>query len=116
MQEDDLDTQPPHLFDQQDLLGIVPRQPIGRMDREPVDRPSNRRLPETLKCWADQRCATLAVVKKLQCRWHDEPIGGDPDVQGGDLARNRLGIGVVLGRPPGGNGHLDWRHNGDTPS
>lgn len=85
------------------------------MDLEPVERPSNRRIPETLKCWADQCCAPIAVVKKLQCRWHDEPIGGAPGVQGGDLARHRLGIGLVLGRPPCINGPLDWMHNGYTP-
>src|SRR5262245_65912125 len=66
------------------------------MDIQTVKAPSRRGIAQALQGRADQGRATVAIVKKLQRRWDDQPICRDALTQGGDLAGNGVRFGLLL--------------------
>jgi hypothetical protein len=67
------------------------------MHIEPIDPARRGDIAQPLQCWPNQCGATIPIIKKLERVRHDEPIRGDPRVQGRNLARNGLGVHLVLG-------------------
>jgi hypothetical protein len=60
----DLHTQAAQLFHQEDLLGILARQPVGGMPIESVNDPGTHGIPQALQGRTDQRGAPRAIIKQ----------------------------------------------------
>ena len=62
VEEDDLDPGAAELVDQQHLVGVAARQPVGRVDVDAIERARGDRVAQPLEGRADQRGAAVALV------------------------------------------------------
>ena len=60
----DLHTQAAQLFNQEDLIGLLARQPIGGMHIESGNDPGTHGIAQALQGRTDQRGAAIAIIKK----------------------------------------------------
>jgi hypothetical protein len=59
------------------LIGIFARQPVWRVDIEPIAASGRRDLPEALQGGAHEGRSTIAVVQTPQGLGHHQASGGD---------------------------------------
>ena len=95
------------LIDQQDLVGIFPRQAVGRVDIESVHTARGDHIAQALQRRADQGGPTIAFIQKLHGLGHGQAIDGDALAQGRHLTGDGLGLGLLLGRHAGVDRYLD---------
>src|SRR5215831_3871248 len=110
VEEDDLHPGPPKLVDQQDLIGILTRQPIRGMHIHAVHRAPGDDITQALESGPNQGRSTIALVQKLHRLGHHQALGRDALAQGCYLAGDRMGLGVRIGRDAGVERHLCWIH------
>jgi hypothetical protein len=97
VQEDHLHPGLLELIHQQPLVGVFARQPIGRVDIEPVRGPRGGQIALALQGGAHQGRPTITCIDELQGLGHRESIGGDPLAQRRHLTRHCMSLGL-LGR------------------
>jgi hypothetical protein len=65
VQEDNLNTCPYELFQQEHLVSVVARQVIGAMHIEVINAQSLRDITQALQGRTNERCPAVAIVHKL---------------------------------------------------
>jgi len=78
VEEDDRDAGPLEFLQQQDLVGILARQPVGRMDVEAVEATRCGEIAQLLQPGPDQRGPTVALIDKLQLCGQGQLVRRDP--------------------------------------
>jgi hypothetical protein len=107
VEEDDLDSAAVKLVDQEDLIGVPPGKSVGGEDVEPVQGAGGRLVAQPLQRRADERAATVALVDEGRLGVRAQAVPRDAVSQGGDLAGDRVILGLLLG----GEAGVDRRPN-----
>jgi hypothetical protein len=105
-EEDDLHARALQLVDEQGLVSVLARQAIGGMDVEALDRAGGGRVAQAFESGANERGPAVALVDEGQVVHERQAVGGDLFAQGGQLARNGVGAGLLLGGDPRVDGSL----------
>src|SRR4051794_791287 len=110
VEEDDLDPGAAQLVDQQDLVGVAARQPVGRVDVDTIERARGGRVAQALEGRADERGPAVALVDEAVLGRDAQPIPRQARVEGGELARDGLVGRLLVGRYAGVDGGVRWLH------
>jgi len=92
----DRDAFPRELFQQQHLVDIFARQPVGRVHVEPIDGAAMRRVAQPLQSRSQECAAAVAFIQKTQFVLRHESILFDALPQRRDLTANRHFISLAL--------------------
>jgi hypothetical protein len=93
-QEDDLDPATIELLEEQHLIRILARKPIGIEDVEAIDRPGSGLIPESFEARPDEEAAADAVVEEAQLGVAFQGVVGDPLLDGFELTGDRIFLGL----------------------
>jgi hypothetical protein len=110
VEEDDRDAGALEFLQQQHLVGIPARQAVGRMDIEAIQAARRGQIAQLLEPGPHQRRPAVALIHEVQLRREGQAVGGDPRLQGSDLARDGLGRRLLLGRDAGVDRGLEGVH------
>src|SRR3954452_16760881 len=110
VEEDDLDPGAAQLVDQEDLVGVAARQPVGRVDVDTIERAGGGRVAQALEGRADERGPAVALVDEAVLGRDAQPIPRQARVEGGELARDGLVGRLLVGRYAGVDGGVRWLH------
>jgi hypothetical protein len=110
IQEHDLDPGRRQLVQQQHLVGILPGEPIRRVNVHAIHPAGRRQVTQPLQRRSHQRRATVPIVDERQVVHERHPIGHHPGSQGCYLARDGPGFSLLLGRDPGIDRRLQIAH------
>src|SRR3954447_23017558 len=100
-QEDDLDAAPVELLQDQDLVRIFAREPVGVEHIEAVDGPGGGLVSEPLEARAGQDAPAVAVVDEAELGVALQGVARDPLRQRLELAVDRVLLGLLF---PGDTG------------
>src|SRR4051812_20667991 len=95
VEEDDLDPGAAELVDQEDLVGVAARQPVGRVDVDAIERARGGRVAQALEGRADERGPAVALVEEAMLGRDAQPLLREARLQGGELAGDGL-VGRLL--------------------
>ena len=114
--ERDLDAGAPELLDQQDLVGVAPREPVRGMHVDPVDLAQGRRVAQAVHRRARQRRPAAPLVHIGVVRADRGTIGCGPLPQGRELACHRVVAHLALARHARVEGSRDPTHSQPSSS
>src|SRR5690349_1115012 len=95
VEEDDLDPGAAELVDQEDLVGVAARQPVGRVDVDTIERSGGGRVAQPFEGRADERGPAEALVEEAMLGRDAQPLLREARLQGGELAGDGL-VGRLL--------------------
>jgi hypothetical protein len=110
IEEAHLDPGTAKLLQEHGLVGVVAREAIRAVDVEPVDLPGGHPIPELFQGGSLQGRTAVALIGESEGIGKSETIGCDPSVEGGELAGDRAGVGLLLGGDARVQGHLEGGH------
>jgi hypothetical protein len=105
IEEHYLDASAAELIEQQRLQREFAGQTVRRVDIETVDGGVGDLITQTLQGWSPQRRATDAIVDKAGVLLQSATVLMDAMLQFGYLAGDGVGLGLLIGRDPGIQGH-----------
>jgi hypothetical protein len=97
LQERHLAARPAELLEQQDLIGVAPRQTVGAQHRDEVDSAVADRVAQGVEAGSVEAGATVALVTEDVLLRELVPSSRSPAPQGSELAVNRLLAFLALG-------------------
>ena len=106
-QEDDLDAATGEFLEDQDLIGILAREPIRVEDVEAVDGPGGGLVPEPLEARAGQDAPADAVVDEAQLGVAFQGVARDALRDRLELAGDRVLLGLLFAGDPGVDRHTE---------
>jgi hypothetical protein len=98
VQEDHLDPGAVEFVDQQHLIGVASRQPVGRVDIEPIQIAGGNRIAQPLQRRPHQSGAAIALIGEAVVRLQRQTVLDDLRRERGDLADDGLVCALLLGR------------------
>jgi hypothetical protein len=104
--EDDLDAGAGELLEQQHLVGVAAREPIGRVAQQHLEAALGDTVAQPLERRPGERRAGEAVLEEHQLVGDDQAALGGQLTQPGDLAVDRLLLALALRGHP----RVDRRH------
>jgi hypothetical protein len=104
--EDDLHPGMVELFEQQHLVGVAARQPVGRVAEQHLEAALGGAVAQALQRRSGQRRTRDPLVLKGELLVDDQPVRRGELTQPGDLALDRALLALALGRHP----RVDRRH------
>jgi hypothetical protein len=106
VQEHDLNARPHQLLDENNLVGVVAHQTVGRMHVEPVQGTSGGHVPKAFQGGPDQGRAAEPVVHEPELVLECVSVRGDTFLESRDLALDRASRGLLFGGNPCVDCHL----------
>jgi hypothetical protein len=104
VQERHLAAGPAELLQEQDLVGVAPRQAIGAQHRDEPDGAVADGVAQRVEAGSVEAAAAVALVAEDVLLGELMAVGGGPSAQGGELAVDRLLALLALGRDAGVEG------------
>jgi hypothetical protein len=101
LQERHLAARPAELLEQQDLIGVAPRQTVGAQHRDEVDSAVADRVAQGVEAGSVEPGATVALVTEDVLLRELVPSSRSPAPQGSELAVDGLLAFLALGRDAG---------------
>ncbi len=88
-------------LEQQDLIGIAPRKPVGAQYDDVLDGSVADGVTQSVETRPVEPCAAVSLVAEDMLLGELVVAGGDPGAQGGELAVDGLETFLALGRDAG---------------
>jgi hypothetical protein len=101
IQKDHVHPTTAQLIQEQDLIGVLPRQPVRRMNVQPIDDAQGCHITQSFQGRTNQGCAAIPVVDKDQFRVEFETLLLESFLQGLYLAGDGLSLRLLLGGDAG---------------
>ena len=101
IEEDHFDAAARELVQQQDLIGVLAREPVRAVNVQAIDRAGGRHVTQSLQGRSNQRGPAVSFVQKSHLRFQRQTVVGDPLLQRRHLAGNGRRLCLLLRRNPG---------------
>ena len=95
------------LLDEHELMRVVARQPIGRVNVQPIEGACIGYVAKPVQCGSRQRTAAATIIDKYQLLAERQAIRSDALPQARDLTGNGVLLSLLFGRNPRVNGRAN---------